>query len=222
MPAQSTSPTDGRRVLLLGASGLVGRHCLNLLLQDDGVAHVRVLVRRPLEDPAPTPKLEVVVGDFEQMSAHPEWFAVDEVFCALGTTIAVAGSQTAFRRVDFDYPLVAAQLARRQGARHYLLVSALGANAKSFVFYNRVKGELEDQLRALQFPALTIARPSMLMGEREDRRWKEEAVKPLAWLWPAAYRPVEARQVALGLVASARHPQAGVTILSNRALRAAT
>ncbi len=213
---------SGRRVLLLGATGLVGRHCLQMLLRDDGVAHVRALVRRPPEGLALSPKLETVVCDFEQMGTHPEWFAVDEVFCALGTTIAAAGSQSAFRRVDFDYPLTAAQLARRQGARHYLLVSALGANAQSLVFYNRVKGELENELRALQFPALTIARPSMLMGERKERRRKEEWVKPLAWLWPAAYRPVEASQVALGLVRSAQHPPSGVTMLSNRMLRATT
>jgi uncharacterized protein YbjT (DUF2867 family) len=221
-PASSGFIMTGRQVLLLGATGLVGRHCLQMLLQDGGVAHVRALVRRPLEGVAPSPRLEVVVGDFEQMAAHPEWFAVDEVFCALGTTIAAAGSQSAFRRVDFDYPLIAAQSARRQGARHYLLVSALGANAQSFIFYNRVKGELENELRALQFPALTIAQPSMLMGERKERRWKEEWVKPLAWLWPAAYRPVKASQVALGLLRSAQHPPTGVATLSNRTLRAAT
>lgn len=215
------SPSADRRVLLLGATGLVGRHCLQLLLDDPGVASVRALVRRPPSDMPAHAKLEVITANFDQLQSHPEWFAVDEVFCALGTTIAVAGSQAAFRRVDFEYPLAAAKLARAQGAHHYLLVSALGANAKSSIFYNRVKGELENELRALGFPSLTVAQPSMLMGERKEWRWKEELVKPTAWLWPAAYRPVLARQVALSLVRSAQRPPDGVRVLSNRELRAA-
>jgi len=210
-----------RRVLLLGATGLVGRHCLDLLLEDPGVATVRVLVRRPPTDLQPSTKLEVVTADFDQLASHPEWFAVDEVFCALGTTIAVAGSQDAFRKVDHDYPLAAAKLARSQGAKHYLLVSALGANATSRIFYNRVKGALENDLRALAFPSLTIAQPSMLMGERKEFRLLEEIAKSLGWLWPAAYRPVPASQVALGLIRSAQEPHAGVKVLSNRQLREA-
>lgn len=217
-----SGPNPGkRRVLLLGATGLVGQHALTLLLQDPAVAWVRTLTRRELDAKPAHPKLQSIVVDFDQLASHPEWFAVDDVLCALGTTIAAAGSQAAFRLVDFDYPLTAARLARQQGAQHYLLVSALGANPRSRIFYNRVKGELEAQLRTLAFPFLTIAQPSMLTGERKERRWKEDLVKPLGWLWPAAIRPVPARQVALGLIRQLHDPPPGVTVLSNAQLRAA-
>jgi len=136
-----------RKVLLAGATGLVGGEILRGLAGDDDVAEVRVLVRRQLDRAFDAPKVRELVADFDALDAHPEWFRVDQVFCALGTTIRRAGSQEAFRRVDFDYPLALARLARGQGARHFLLVSVVGADARSRVFYNRVKGELENAVR---------------------------------------------------------------------------
>src|SRR3990167_10571319 len=105
--------------LLVGATGLVGQQCLRLLTQDPAVGTVRVLVRRPMA--VDSPKVQVCVADFDRLETHAEWLAADWVFCALGTTIAKAGSRAAFRQVDFDYPLQVAQLAKAQGATHFML-----------------------------------------------------------------------------------------------------
>ena len=130
----------GRSVIVLGATGLVGRECLRLLLDDPGVAHVVAVVRRPLADDLASPKLRSEVIDFDRLTEYGELFAVDQIFCALGTTIKQAGSQEAFRRVDLAYPLAAAQLGAERGVRHFLLVSAVGASAKSRIFLQSHQG----------------------------------------------------------------------------------
>lgn len=206
-----------RRVLLVGATGVVGTECLRQLAADDSVALVRALVRRPLAD-APA-KVEVVVTDMRTIESHPEFFAVDQVVCALGTTIKVAGSPAAFRAVDYELPLRVAQLARAQGATHFLLVSALGASTASGVFYNRVKGELEDALGALGFRSLTIARPSLLLGDRAEFRLGERIAQPFGFLIPPRWKPVHARQVAAALVSAGRQDLAGRCVIENIALR---
>jgi uncharacterized protein YbjT (DUF2867 family) len=207
-----------RIVLLAGATGLVGGEILRGLVGDDDVAEVRALVRRPLDRALAAPKVSELLADFDALDAHPEWFRVDQVLCALGTTIRRAGSQDAFRRVDFEYPAALARLAHTHGARHFLLVSSVGANARSRVFYSRVKGELEDAVRAAGYAAVTIARPSFLLGPREETRLGELLITPLAHLFPAAWKPVHARQVASALVHAARTGRPGVEILDNAAL----
>ena len=125
--------------MVLGATGLVGREIVRLLCADPGVNRIVVVTRRPfvvLEDP----KLQPKVVDFDALDSAGDAFAVDQIFCALGTTIKQAGSEPAFRRVDLEYPLAAAKLGVEHGASHFLLVSAVGASASSRVFYNRVKG----------------------------------------------------------------------------------
>jgi uncharacterized protein YbjT (DUF2867 family) len=208
-----------RKVLVLGATGLVGCEIVEGLVADESVAEVRALVRRSLERWAPTVKLRELIADFDTLDAHPEWFRVDQVFCALGTTIRKAGSREAFRRVDFDYAFAVARLAHAQGARHFLLVSAVGADARSRIFYSRVKGELEDAVRAVGYTSVTIARPSVLVGARAELRVGELVMKQLAPLFPAAWKPVQARQVASALVRAARGERPGVEILANAALR---
>jgi uncharacterized protein YbjT (DUF2867 family) len=209
------------RALLAGATGLVGRECLRLLAADKEVAEVRALVRRPLPADAAGPRVRECRAEFERLDEHPDWFAVDKVFCALGTTIKQAGSQQAFRRVDCEYPFAIAKAARARGASHLLLVSALGASARSTVFYNRVKGELEEAIVALGYPSVTIARPSILLGERAERRPGEELAKTIGWLVPSRWRPVRGAQVAAALVRAAHAGAPGVQILENAALRAA-
>jgi uncharacterized protein YbjT (DUF2867 family) len=184
------------------------------------VREVRALVRRPLITRADS-KVRACLGELDRLDAHPEWFGVDAVFCALGTTIRKAGSQEAFRKVDFDYPLAVARAGRAQGARHFLLVSAMGASARSSVFYSRVKGELEDAILALGYPSVTIARPSVLLGDRDERRPGEELAKKIGWLFPNRWRPVEAASVAAALVQALRRARPGVEVLENAALRAA-
>lgn len=227
--SQTTEPV---RVLLAGATGLVGSHALRQLLADPMVAEVRALVRRETrpEQLLGTAhhgqigaeqlcKLHVCKADFDRLEAHADWFAVDWVFCGLGTTIKQAGSQAAFRQVDFDYPLQIAQLAKAQGARRFLLVSALGANARSKVFYSRVKGELEEAIKGLGFEHTSVAQPSFLAGDRAQPRLGEGLALKLGFLMPPRYKPVEAAQVAAGLLASGRKGVPGWHVLSNVALR---
>ena len=155
------------KILLLGATGLVGRHTLALALADPRVACVIAPTRSAL---APHPKLNAPLVDFENLDAGAAWWQVDAVICALGTTMRVAGSQAAFRRVDHDYPLAFARLARRHGTSTYVLNSAAGANAGSRFFYNRVKGELERDLAQEGFSSLTFVRPSCMSSMRANMR----------------------------------------------------
>ena len=208
-----------RCVLLAGATGLVGGECLTLLAADPDVATVVALVRRP-PDPATVHhrKLRFEQVDFEQLGLHRRLLQVDQVICALGTTIRKAGSREAFRRVDFDYPLAIARLARQQGARHFLLVSAAGASSASRVFYSRVKGELEEAIATLGYPSFTIVRPSLLLGDRDEFRLGEEVGKRLGWLVPAAWKPVHARDVAGALVGAAREDRPGQRVIESAAV----
>ena len=204
--------------MLLGATGLVGREILRLLRADPGVDRIIALVRRPIEA-IDDPKVRVEVVDFDALESRADLFSVDQIFCALGTTIKQAGSQPAFRRVDLDYPLIAARLGVEHGATHYLVVTAVGASATSRVFYNRVKGELEDALRTLPYRSVTIARPSLLLGDREQHRLGEELGKRFGWLAPGRFRPVSAEAVAFALVLAARQDSPGMRIIESEEIR---
>ena len=202
-------------VALVGATGLVGRHCLEQLAAEPAFERIVVVVRRRFAE-AMAPRVEGHVFDFADLEAHAGAFAVDQVICALGTTIrAVGGSRERFRDVDYGIPLRVAHLARKAGARHFLLVSAAGASATSRVFYLRVKGELEDALRSLGFRSLTIVRPSLLLGDRGEFRLGEEVAKRLGWLVPGRYRPVQARDVARALVTAAKRDEPGMHIIES-------
>lgn len=211
-----------RTVLLAGATGLVGRELLDLLSRDDAFARVTAIVRRPLAPAPAAGRVAAPVVDFDQLERHADLFAVEQVFCALGTTAGAAGARAAFRRVDLEYPLRIAQLARERGARHYLLVSALGANPRSGIFYYQMKGEVEETIGALGFRSFTIARPSILLGERAEFRPGEQVAKALAFLVPSRFKPVHVRQVAAALVQAAREDAPGQRVLTNAELRAIT
>jgi uncharacterized protein YbjT (DUF2867 family) len=164
-------------------------------------------------------KLEAHIVDFGDLARGAPPSMPPTIFCALGTTIRQAGSQERFRQVDYDYPLAVARLGLARGARHFLLVSALGASAASRVFYSRVKGELEDAVIALGYPSTTIVRPSLLAGERAEPRRGEEIGKRLAFLVPRRYKPVPGAAVAATLVRAAREARPGVTIIESRDIR---
>jgi uncharacterized protein YbjT (DUF2867 family) len=195
---------------------------MRLLATDPAFERVVVLTRRPLPPEAAQRGVEAHVVNFDRVAAHEELFAVDQVMCALGTTIRVAGSQERFRLVDYEYPLAAARLALEQGATHYLLVSALGANARSRVFYNRVKGQLEAALATLPYRSVTIARPSLLLGPRAEHRLGEQIAKRLAFLVPEKYKPVDAHAVAAALVRAAKEDAPGWHVMESSAIRAMT
>ena len=209
-----------RTVVLVGASGLVGAECLRLLVADPGVGRVVVLARRPLADVPVSPKLASHVVDFDRLDAHAELLAADQLVCALGTTIAQAGSKERFRAVDYGIPLALAKLAADRGARHFLLVSALGADASSRVFYNHVKGELEEALAALPFRSLSIVRPSLLLGERREFRLGESIAKRFAFLMPGKYAPIHSRDVAAALVRLAAEDAPGRRVVESGEMRA--
>lgn len=202
---------------LAGATGLVGRAILEGLLADGSVTAVHALGRR--EPGVSHPKLIPHVVDFAKLPPLPP---LDEVYLALGTTIKAAGSQVAFRAVDFDANLAVARAAIAAGARRAGLVSAMGADANSRIFYNRVKGELDDALTRLSFDGLIIARPSLLMGDRDalgqPERFAEKVAttvsKLLGSLIPANYRPVTASDVARSLLARVPTARGRVVLLS--------
>ncbi len=206
-----------RRAVLAGATGLVGGAILRALLADESVAAVHTLGRRP--PPLTHPRLTAHVADF---AALPPLAPVDEVYLALGMTIKAAGSHAAFRAVDFDANLAVARAALAAGARRAGLVSAMGADARSVFFYNRVKGELEDVLATLPFEGLVIARPSLLLGDRRAlgqperplERYSMVATRILAPFIPVNYRPVAADDVARSLLARVPTAQGRVVLLS--------
>lgn len=213
-----------RTALLAGATGLVGRELLQQLLQDDLYSEVHVLSRRPLEAaPVNDRKLQVLVGPLVDTPLVPR---VSDVYIALGTTIKVAGSQQAFRQVDHDLVVHLARLARQAGAQRLAVVTALGADAKSRVFYNRVKGETEDALRALGYASLTIVRPSLLTGDRASLKqadrpgegWALKLLGPVrSWL-PASIRPVPAVAAATAMRLSLHAGTEGVRVIESRQL----
>ncbi|KAF1702802.1 NAD(P)H-binding protein [Pseudoxanthomonas suwonensis] len=223
--ASSSNTTTGARIALVaGASGLVGRALVARLCADPGVAAVHALVRRPLE--LRHPKLQLHVVDFAALPALP---AAGEAYLALGTTIAVAGSREAFRAVDFDASLAVARAALAAGVRRIGLVSAMGADPRSRVFYSRTKGELEQALSTLPLDALVVARPALLLGDRgalgqPHRRGEHLAARLDRWLrplLPARLRAIAADDVAAALAWEV--PRAsGPTILESARMQGAS
>ncbi|UYB52053.1 NAD-dependent dehydratase [Xanthomonas sp. AM6] len=208
------------KILLAGATGLVGRQALAQLLAAPACSAVVAPTRRALD--LVHPKLHNPLVDFEQLPAQASWWPVDAVICALGTTLRQAGSRAAFRRVDHDYPLAIARLAQRHGAAAFALNSALGADPRSRFFYNRVKGELERELQALGFASLALVRPGLIGGERAQPRRAERlagtVLQALGPLLPRRYRINPAAHVAAALVDNALRPRAGVHVVGSEQL----
>jgi len=213
--------TPGRTALLLGATGLVGGQLLDLLLESPRYTRVRVLGRSHFA--RRHRKLETHRIDFDRLEEHAPLLRADDVFCCLGTTISKAGSQEAFRRVDYGYVVEAAQVASDAGAEQFLVVSAVGADPSSRVFYNRVKGEMEAAVKRLPFRALWILRPALLLGDRQEFRLGERiaelVTRPLALFFFGRfrrYRPVHARDVAAAMVRLAAEEGTGGVVESEQ------
>ena len=198
----SVSTPEGRSALLLGATGLIGSFLLQRLLNSPRYSRVDIWTRRSIAISSSKAVLKVL--DFEKLQDHP--VKAEDVYCCLGTTIKQAGSQEAFRRVDFDYPVALARAAARDGAKRLLIVSALGADARAKVFYNRVKGEMEEAVRAAGVPKALFFRPSLLAGPRAEARVGERVGLAIgAVLGPllGKYRPIHADLVAAAMLKAA-------------------
>lgn len=203
------------RLLILGATGLVGRSALDLALTDPRIDAVTAPVRRSLPD---HPKLTTPQVDFDRLPADDSFWTTDAVVCALGTTMRTAGSREAFRRVDHVYPMAVARLTRDAGAKAFVLNSALGADAASGFFYSRVKGELERDLLRLGFPSLTFVRPGLIGGRREETRPAERVASvvlgALGPALPRGWRINPASNIAAALIEAAVAGRTGVRAVS--------
>lgn len=208
------------KILVIGATGLVGRDIVRLAAEQKAVSQVTALVRR---DPGarPSPKVLYRVVDFDHLGDGLEdAFAVDTVLCALGTTARATPDPARYRQVEVEIPLAVARRARAAGATRFGLVSSVGASPTSRSTYLRQKGELEQALAQMEWERLVIARPSVLAGTRGEFRLGERLGLVVGRLFPAAYRPVHARQVAAGLLAAVRRGGPAVEVLDNVTLRA--
>jgi uncharacterized protein YbjT (DUF2867 family) len=219
--------TPERRALVAGATGLIGRALLPLLRASPHYASLHLLVRRAAPGITEDARTQVHVVDFDALpSTLP---AVDDVYIALGTTIKVAGSQASFRRVDFDAVVNVARAARAGGATRLAVVSALGADANSRVFYNRVKGEMQAAVSQLGFDTVVIAQPSLLLGDREAlgqpaRPGEALATRlfgPVLWLLPRGVRPIGANTVAAAMINAVIAGAPGIQVLSSGRMQAA-
>jgi uncharacterized protein YbjT (DUF2867 family) len=207
--------------LLAGATGLIGKQLLQLLLNDPEYHKVIAITRKPLN--ISDQKLENIITDFDNLSSYKEKLKADNVFCCLGTTMKVAKSKDAFRKVDFTYPLELATRSFEEGAKQFLLVSSLGADKTSSIYYNQVKGETEEAIEKINFPSYHIFRPSLLLGQREESRSAEDAAKVVygffGFLIPEKYKAIDAAKVARAMVHFARQEQEGKFIHESKSLQ---
>lgn len=203
-----TAPTS-KTALVLGATGLIGDLLTHQLTESSRYETVKVLVRTPLN--WQHPRIQEVPFDFDRPNGLLT--QADDIFCCLGTTMKKAGSKEAFKKVDYQYPVDIARLSLANGANQFAIVTAMGADPESSFFYNRVKGEVERDLTAMNFPTLLIFRPSLLLGNRTENRLGERlaegAMRLLSPLIPAKYKGVEAAKVASAMLTTAQQGLTG-------------
>ena len=209
-----------KTALILGATGLVGSELLTLLLQDDQYTKVKAVVRTKAD--LDHPKLEWIIADFDNIAALGDEITADHVYCCLGTTMKKAGSKEAFYKVDFHYPLEFAKHCQQKGASQFCLVSAMGANVKSRFFYSRVKGEAEVAVSSVPFNGINIFRPSLILGNRKEKRMGEKIAIILSgiispfMLGPLRkYKPIQASDIALGMLKIAKQDLNGFYIFES-------
>lgn len=210
-----------RTALIAGATGLVGGHLLDLLIEDDTYTKVIVLTRRSLGGDDDKLK-EIVIENFDDLQSFTKELKADDYFSCLGTTLKKAGSKEAFKKVDFEYPTTLAAIARENEANSFHTVSAMGANAKSFIFYNKVKGETEEAIKAMKLKKTFIYRPSFIEGERNETRGGEKAA-----LWFAdkfdflfsgplkKYAAIHARDIAKAMIETAKNEKDSFKIIES-------
>jgi len=207
-----------KKALIIGATGLVGENALKTLLQSNIYKEVIALVRTPLE--YQHKKLKEVIINFDHLDEYQSLFAVDDIYCCLGTTIKKAKTQENMKKIDVDYPVKCATLGKKMGAKQFIVISAIGANSNSAIFYSRIKGMLEENLAALSFDALLILQPSLLLGERDEFRFGEKIssiifplLHPLLVGPLKKYKGIHAEKVAAVMYKIAQMNKKGVLII---------
>ncbi|MBX2896466.1 MAG: oxidoreductase [Cyclobacteriaceae bacterium] len=209
-----------RTALVAGATGLIGNQLVQLLLPDAAYQRVIALSRKPLA--ITHPKLENVLLNVEEW-AKLNSLQADDIFCCLGTTIKQAKTKAAFRKVDFDYPVEVAKALKQNGAENFLLVSALGADKNSRIFYNQVKGEVEAAIIEINYHATYVFRPSLLLGDRKEQRSGEDAAKVFYKIFgaliPQKYKGIDAQKVARAMVAEAKSGKQGLQVYESAVLQ---
>ena len=211
--------TGRKTALIAGATGLVGGELLKQLLEGDRYQKVIVVTRRELGLRARHPKARQVLVDFAKLEDHAEYLHADHVYCTLGTTIARAGSQAEFVKVDLEYPLRLARVALERGAKHYSIVTALGSNTSSPFFYSRVKGAVERELEEMGWPSLALLRPSVIAGHRAERRPAEQLSQVLLRYAPATWRSVPAADIAACMIEVAGREPRGVLRVESKDIK---
>ena len=208
---------DKKTALILGATGLIGKELVKIISENEQYDKILLLVRKSFE--INNERCEIQIVNFDELHEYSELFQVNDVFCCLGTTIKKAKTKEAFRKVDYEYPVEAAKLAKKNGVEKFLIVSAMGADANSRIFYNRVKGELEETLKKLNLPSLQIFRPSLLLGNREEFRLGEKIAEKASgflnfiMIGPLRpYRGIQAKKVADAMVVIAQSNKKGTVI----------
>ncbi len=210
-----------KTAIIAGATGLVGGHLLDILMDDPSYSTVKVLTRRSMGGDDGKMK-EIIIENFDQLESYLKELKADDYFCCLGTTMNKAGSKEAFKKVDYEYPATLAAIARENGADTFSLVSAMGANSKSFIFYNKVKGEAEEAIKAMKLNKAFIFRPSFIEGERNEKRTGEKVA-----LWVAdnlgfifsgplkKYGAIHAHEIAEAMVKTAKSATENFKILES-------
>lgn len=207
----------GKTALIVGSSGLVGHHCLEHLLENDEYDVVYSFVRT--EQSIKHPKLKQKVIDMGKIEEYLNQFEADDVYCSLGTTMKKAGSKAKFIRVDYNYVVRLARLSAVKNAKNFCVVSAVGADPDSKIFYNKVKGEMENTLKKIDLPAVHVFRPSILLGERKEKRFWEKIsgivlsiISPLLFGSLKKYRPIAGDDVAKAMISAVKTDRTGFNV----------
>lgn len=207
---------NGQTAVVLGATGLIGSSLVEQLLADDKFSTVRVLVRRPIA--IQHPKLEVLITDFTDYDAYKKNLGTgDCIFSCVGTTNAnVKGDKLLYRSIDFDIPVNAARFGKEAGFKQFLLVSAIGADARSRFFYTRLKGEVEEMIAGYKFKSFHVFRPSFLVGRKQSERTGETLLTSLfrvfSFLIPSNYKAISGATVAKAMLTAAKQEKEGLSV----------
>jgi uncharacterized protein YbjT (DUF2867 family) len=208
-----------KSVLVAGSTGLVGRECVDLLLANPLFTRIVALVRRSLPASIESERLKIEKVDFDRLEERPDVFAADCIICALGTTLKQAGSEALFRTVNYDYPRTIARIGIERGVNHFILVSSLGANPGSLIFYDHTRAEVESAIEEIGYRSYTIVRPYRVLGAEGERSLGMKLADRISPVLPAKFRPVRATVLATALVRAAMDDTPGKKILEGLDIR---